>query len=52
MASSSDFQPKVDFPLLVFLASGGHTSILICDGVGKFRFLGGTLDDALGKVFA
>lgn len=52
MDSSSDFQPKVDFPLLVFLASGGHTSILICDGVGKFRFLGGTLDDALGIFFA
>ena len=51
MDRSFAFQPKVDFPFLVFLASGGHTSIMLCHGVGDFRLLGGTLDDALGEAF-
>ena len=31
--------------------SGGHTSILICKGLGEYEMLGGTLDDALGEAF-
>ena len=46
-----EFQPKVEFPFLVFLASGGHTSLMLCHGLGDFRQLGGTLDDALGEAF-
>jgi N6-L-threonylcarbamoyladenine synthase len=45
------FQPKIEFPFLTFLASGGHTSILLCKGLGDYEFLGGTLDDALGEAF-
>ena len=29
----------------------GHTSILICRGLGDYEVLGGTLDDALGEAF-
>lgn len=46
-----EFQPKIEFPFLTFLASGGHTSILLCKGMGDYEFLGGTLDDALGEAF-
>ncbi len=49
--STAHFVPKVDFPFLTFLASGGHTSILLCKGLGDYEFLGGTLDDALGEAF-
>jgi hypothetical protein len=27
-------RPKVDFPFLTFLASGGHTSLLLCHDLG------------------
>lgn len=46
-----NFKPKIDYPFLVFLASGGHTSILLCRGLGEYDFIGGTLDDALGEGF-
>jgi N6-L-threonylcarbamoyladenine synthase len=33
------------------LASGGHTSLLLCEDMGQHKLLGGTLDDALGEAF-
>ncbi len=42
---------NVEFPYLLLLASGGHCQFLIVEGVGKYKKLGGTLDDALGEVF-
>jgi len=45
------FSPKVEFPFLVLLASGGHTSLLVCRELGEYTVLGGTLDDALGEAF-
>eukprot|EP01032_Pedospumella_encystans_P027868 gene27868-31482_t len=45
------FTPKVEFPFLVLLASGGHTSLLVCRELGDYTVLGGTLDDALGEAF-
>lgn len=42
--------PKVQFPFLALLASGGHTSIVVCKGLGDFQFLGGTIDDSLGEA--
>mmetsp|Transcript_15043 Transcript_15043/g.25028 ORF Transcript_15043/g.25028 Transcript_15043/m.25028 type:complete len:560 (+) Transcript_15043:96-1775(+) len=45
------FAPKVEFPFLVLLASGGHTSLLLCEDMGQYTVLGGTLDDALGEAF-
>jgi N6-L-threonylcarbamoyladenine synthase len=38
-------------PYLLLLVSGGHTQILTVDGVGRYRRLGTTLDDALGEAF-
>lgn len=49
--STTEFKPVVEFPFLVLLASGGHTSILLCSGLGNYSVLGGTLDDALGEAF-
>src|SRR5262249_56126078 len=40
-----------DFPYCLFLASGGHTQILGVRGVGDYRRLGGTVDDAIGEAF-
>ncbi|MFO1127436.1 MAG: tRNA (adenosine(37)-N6)-threonylcarbamoyltransferase complex transferase subunit TsaD [Rhodospirillales bacterium] len=42
---------EVDFPYLLLLVSGGHCQLLIVEGVGDYRRLGTTIDDALGEAF-
>jgi N6-L-threonylcarbamoyladenine synthase len=39
------------FPFLLLLVSGGHSQFLAVEGVGKYRRLGTTLDDAAGEAF-
>jgi len=41
----------VAFPYLLLLVSGGHSQILVVEGVGKYRRLGTTIDDAVGEAF-
>jgi N6-L-threonylcarbamoyladenine synthase len=41
----------VPFPYLLLLISGGHCQLLIVDGVGSYRRLGTTIDDAVGEAF-
>jgi N6-L-threonylcarbamoyladenine synthase len=41
----------LDFPYLLLLISGGHTQIQIVEGVGRYRRIGTTIDDALGEAF-
>jgi N6-L-threonylcarbamoyladenine synthase len=33
------------------VVSGGHTLLVLVDGVGKYQVLGGTVDDAAGEAF-
>ncbi len=42
---------NVDFPYLLLLASGGHCQLLVVEGVGKYKRLGATIDDAAGEAF-
>jgi N6-L-threonylcarbamoyladenine synthase len=42
---------SLDFPYLLLLVSGGHCQILRVDGVGRYRRLATTIDDALGEAF-
>ena len=39
------------FPYLLLLVSGGHCQLLRVDGVGRYRRLGTTIDDAVGEAF-
>ena len=39
------------FPYVVLLMSGGHTQLLEVRGVGDYRRLGSTIDDAIGEAF-
>ena len=39
------------FPYLLLLVSGGHCQLLVVEGVGRFKRLGTTLDDAAGEAF-
>src|SRR5438552_327267 len=41
----------VPFPFLLLLVSGGHCQLLVVEGVGRYRRLGTTLDDAAGECF-
>ena len=41
----------VAFPYLVLLVSGGHCQLLVVEGVGNYRRLGTTVDDAIGEAF-
>ena len=42
---------SLDFPYLLLLISGGHTQYLSVNGLGKYKRLGTTIDDALGEAF-
>ena len=39
------------FPYLLLLVSGGHCQCVAVHGVGQYRRLGGTIDDAVGEAF-
>ncbi len=43
--------PGLGFPYLLLLASGGHCQLLLVAGVGQYRRLATTIDDALGEAF-
>lgn len=38
-------------PFTALLVSGGHTQLLAVEGLGRYRLLGDTLDDAAGEAF-
>jgi N6-L-threonylcarbamoyladenine synthase len=40
-----------EFPYLLLLISGGHTQFQLVEGVGRYKRLGTTIDDALGEAF-
>ncbi|HLF31575.1 MAG TPA: tRNA (adenosine(37)-N6)-threonylcarbamoyltransferase complex transferase subunit TsaD [Xanthomonadales bacterium] len=39
------------FPFVALLVSGGHTMLIEVAGIGRYRKLGETLDDAAGEAF-
>src|SRR6185436_15571263 len=43
--------PDLAFPYLLLLVSGGHCQILEVRGVGDYRRLATTIDDAAGEAF-
>jgi N6-L-threonylcarbamoyladenine synthase len=50
-ALSARLSDDVAFPFLLLLVSGGHCQLLAAEGVGRYRRLGTTLDDAAGEAF-
>ncbi len=39
------------FPFVALLVSGGHTQLMHVEGVGRYRLLGESIDDAAGEAF-
>jgi len=43
--------PRPRFPFVALLVSGGHSQLFEVAGVGRYRLLGDTQDDAAGEAF-
>ena len=43
--------PRPEFPFVALLVSGGHSQLFEVTGVGGYRLLGDTQDDAAGEAF-
>lgn len=50
-ALSPSLSEDCPFPYLLLLVSGGHTQLLSVKGLGNYRRIGSTLDDAAGEAF-
>ena len=48
---SPKLNSEIDYPYLLLLISGGHSQFLSVQGLGKYKRLGTTIDDALGEAF-
>jgi N6-L-threonylcarbamoyladenine synthase len=42
--------PRIDYPLLALVVSGGHTSLIFSPGEGKYQSIGRVRDDAAGEA--
>ena len=43
--------PRLRFPFIGLVVSGGHTCLYRVDHLGSYKWLGGTRDDAAGEAF-
>ena len=50
-ALSPKLNSELNYPYLLLLISGGHTQFLSVKGLGKYKRLGTTIDDAVGEAF-
>ena len=50
-ALSPKLVSSLNYPYLLLLISGGHSQYLKVQGLGKYKRLGTTIDDALGEAF-
>tara|TARA_B100000287_G_scaffold331742_1_gene316654 strand:- start:97 stop:1164 length:1068 start_codon:yes stop_codon:yes gene_type:complete len=50
-ALSPKLDTSLEYPYLLLLISGGHTQYLSVEGLGKYKRLGTTIDDALGEAY-
>lgn len=50
-ASMMSHPQKISFPTLGVILSGGHTTLVRIDNLGKYVPIGDTVDDAIGEAF-
>ena len=50
-ALSPKLNSELTYPYLLLLISGGHTQFLSVKGLGNYKRLGTTIDDAVGEAF-
>ena len=44
-------EQSLPFPFLALVVSGGHSHLYRVDGIGRYRTLGRTIDDAVGEAY-
>ncbi len=42
---------KLSYPLISLIVSGGHTDLILMESEDSFKYLGSTLDDAIGEAY-
>ena len=50
-ALSPRLHTNINYPYLLLLISGGHSQFLSVNGLGNYKRLGTTIDDALGEAY-
>lgn len=48
---NSNFKIESLFPAICLIVSGGHTQLILMRGIGKYKIIGETRDDAAGECF-
>ncbi|MCK9393673.1 MAG: tRNA (adenosine(37)-N6)-threonylcarbamoyltransferase complex transferase subunit TsaD [Candidatus Paceibacterota bacterium] len=51
LANYIEQDPKILFPALGLIVSGGNTQIVLIENIGKYKIIGETRDDAAGECF-
>ncbi len=51
LLQKDNIMPKIEFPALALLVSGGHTELVLMKDFGKYKVIGATRDDAAGEAF-
>lgn len=48
---ANNLEKKLTFPLIALVVSGGHTELVYMKDHYDFKYIGGTLDDAVGECY-
>ena len=48
---ANNLEKPLEFPLIALVISGGHTELIYMEDHYKFKYIGGTLDDAVGECY-
>lgn len=51
LANFIENKPEGIFPAVALVVSGGHTGLVLMKGIGKYKLIGETRDDAAGECF-
>lgn len=48
---ASNLEKQMSFPLIALVVSGGHTELVLMEDDYSFKYIGGTVDDAVGEAY-
>lgn len=48
---ANNINTDLTYPLIALIVSGGHTDLILMESENNFKYLGSTLDDAVGETF-
>ncbi len=48
---ANNLEKQMEFPLIALVVSGGHTELILMEDDYSFKYIGGTVDDAVGEAY-